>query len=119
MNIAERGGSEVAQQELIELIDQTAVLVSRNRADFILDAARRAAQDTLFGRSTLPKPIVNLWRASPRLSDADGAGVIVSARFSFDRLCKDQKVKMAATAMRKYLIRWCARQDSNLRPPGS
>jgi hypothetical protein len=30
MNIAERGGSEVAQQELIELIDQTAVLVSRN-----------------------------------------------------------------------------------------
>ena len=36
-----------------------------------------------------------------------------------DRLSKDQKVKMAATAMRKYLIRWCARQDSNLRPPGS
>jgi hypothetical protein len=30
MNIAERGGSEVTQQELIELIDQTAVLVSRN-----------------------------------------------------------------------------------------
>jgi uncharacterized protein (DUF1778 family) len=34
-----------------ELIDQAAELAGKNRTDFVLDAARRAAEDTLLDRT--------------------------------------------------------------------
>jgi len=34
-----------------ELIDRAAELVGKNRTDFVLDAARRAAEDTLLDRT--------------------------------------------------------------------
>ncbi|HZQ52885.1 MAG TPA: DUF1778 domain-containing protein [Bryobacteraceae bacterium] len=37
--------------ELRELIDQAANLAGKNRTDFVLDAARRAAEDTLLERT--------------------------------------------------------------------
>lgn len=37
--------------KLRELIDQAANLAGKNRTDFVLDAARRAAEDTLLDRS--------------------------------------------------------------------
>jgi uncharacterized protein (DUF1778 family) len=38
-------------QELRELIDRAAELAGKNRMDFVLDAARRAAEDTLLDRT--------------------------------------------------------------------
>ena len=37
--------------EVRELIDQAAELAGKNRTDFVLDAARRAAEDTLLDRT--------------------------------------------------------------------
>ena len=37
--------------EVRELIDRAAELVGKNRADFVLDAVRRAAEDTLLDRA--------------------------------------------------------------------
>ncbi|HLG97087.1 MAG TPA: DUF1778 domain-containing protein [Bryobacteraceae bacterium] len=37
--------------EARELIDQAAELAGKNRTDFVLDAARRAAEDTLMDRT--------------------------------------------------------------------
>ena len=39
--------------ELNDLIEHAAELVGSNRTDFVLDAARRAAQDLLLDRSTV------------------------------------------------------------------
>ena len=36
-----------------ELIDRAAELAGKNRTDFVLDAARRAAEDTLLDRTVL------------------------------------------------------------------
>jgi uncharacterized protein (DUF1778 family) len=36
-----------------ELIDRAAQLAGKNRTDFVLDAARRAAEDTLLDRTVL------------------------------------------------------------------
>jgi len=36
-----------------ELIDRAAALAGKNRTDFVLDAARRAAEDTLLDRTVL------------------------------------------------------------------
>src|SRR4051794_19350346 len=36
------------------LIDQAAELTGKNRTDFVLDAARQAAQNTLLDRSVIP-----------------------------------------------------------------
>lgn len=37
-----------------ELIDRAAELAGKNRTDFVLDAARRAAEDTLLDRTVFP-----------------------------------------------------------------
>lgn len=39
------------QPKVRELIDQAAELAGKNRTDFVLDAARRAAEDTLLDRT--------------------------------------------------------------------
>ena len=39
------------QPEVRDLIDQAAHLAGKNRTDFVLDAARRAAEDTLLDRT--------------------------------------------------------------------
>ena len=39
------------QPQVRELIDRAAELAGRNRTDFVLDAARRAAEDILFDRT--------------------------------------------------------------------
>jgi len=39
--------------EVRGLIDRAAELAGKNRTDFVLDAARRAAEETLLGRSLL------------------------------------------------------------------
>ena len=39
--------------EVRELIDRAAELAGKNRTDFVLDAARRAAEDTLLDRTVL------------------------------------------------------------------
>lgn len=46
------------QTPVCELIDRAAELAGKNRTDFILDAARRAAEDTLLDRT--------LFRVSPK-----------------------------------------------------
>ncbi len=57
MRIAQRGtGRREAlnlriQPKVRELIDQAAELAGKNRTDFVLDAARRAAEDTLLDRT--------------------------------------------------------------------
>ena len=39
------------QPQVRELIDRAAELAGKNRTDFVLDAARRAAEDTLLDRT--------------------------------------------------------------------
>lgn len=39
------------QPQVRELIDRAAQLAGKNRTDFVLDSARRAAEDTLLDRS--------------------------------------------------------------------
>jgi uncharacterized protein (DUF1778 family) len=39
--------------DLCQLIDRAAAVTGRNPTDFVLDAARRAAEDTLLDRSVL------------------------------------------------------------------
>jgi uncharacterized protein (DUF1778 family) len=39
--------------EVRDLIDRAAALEGKNRTDFVLDAARRAAEDTLLDRTVL------------------------------------------------------------------
>ncbi|MBZ5607212.1 MAG: DUF1778 domain-containing protein [Acidobacteriia bacterium] len=39
------------QPQVRELIDRAAKLAGKNRTDFVLDAARRAAEDTLLDRT--------------------------------------------------------------------
>jgi len=39
--------------QMRELIDRAAALTGKNRTDFVLDAARRAAEDTLLERSVI------------------------------------------------------------------
>lgn len=39
--------------EVRELIDRAAEVAGKNRTDFVLDAARRAAEDTLLDRTVL------------------------------------------------------------------
>jgi uncharacterized protein (DUF1778 family) len=48
-----------------ELIDRAAELAGKNRTDFVLDAARRAAEDTLLDRTVLTVSwrIDSSWRA--------------------------------------------------------
>jgi len=41
------------QPQVRELIDRAARLAGKNRTDFVLDAARRAAEDTLLDRTVL------------------------------------------------------------------
>ncbi len=41
------------QPQMRELIDRAARLAGKNRTDFVLDAARRAAEDTLLDRTVL------------------------------------------------------------------
>jgi uncharacterized protein (DUF1778 family) len=41
------------QPQLRELIDRAAQLTGRNRTDFVLEAAQRAAEDTLLDRTFL------------------------------------------------------------------
>jgi uncharacterized protein (DUF1778 family) len=61
--------------ELRGLIDRAAELVGKNSTDFVLDAARRAAEDALFDRtvfSVSPKPYAEFLRrldAPPRPND--------------------------------------------------
>ncbi|HTA42842.1 MAG TPA: DUF1778 domain-containing protein [Bryobacteraceae bacterium] len=54
--VQRRVGSRAAlnlriQPEVRDLIDQAAHLAGKNRTDFVLDAARRAAEDTLLDRT--------------------------------------------------------------------
>jgi uncharacterized protein (DUF1778 family) len=42
------------QPQVRQLIDRAARLAGKNRTDFVLDAARRAAEDTLLDRTVLP-----------------------------------------------------------------
>jgi uncharacterized protein (DUF1778 family) len=57
MRVAQRGtGRREAlnlriKPEARELIDRAAELAGKNRTDFVLDAARRAAEDTLLDRT--------------------------------------------------------------------
>jgi uncharacterized protein (DUF1778 family) len=41
------------QPQVRQLIDQAARLAGKNRTDFVLDAARRAAEDTLLDRTVI------------------------------------------------------------------
>jgi uncharacterized protein (DUF1778 family) len=41
------------QPQVRQLIDRAARLAGKNRTDFVLDAARRAAEDTLLDRTVL------------------------------------------------------------------
>lgn len=58
--------------EIRGLIDDAAKLAGKNRTDFVLDAARQAAQDTLLDRRTVPlsaaayRQFVTLLDAPPR-----------------------------------------------------
>jgi uncharacterized protein (DUF1778 family) len=45
------GADPVPSADKRELIDRAAELAGKNRTDFVLDAARRAAEHTLLGRT--------------------------------------------------------------------
>ena len=57
MRVSQRGASRRdslnirIQPEVRSLIDRAAALVGKNRTDFMLDAARRAAEDALLDRA--------------------------------------------------------------------
>ncbi len=59
MRVAQRAASKREalnlriKPQLRELIDRAAELAGKNRTDFVLDAARRAAEDTLLDRTVL------------------------------------------------------------------
>jgi hypothetical protein len=56
-----------SRQNRSELIDRAAKLAGKNRTDFVLDAARRAAEDTLLDRTRVYRSalrrIASSWRA--------------------------------------------------------
>jgi uncharacterized protein (DUF1778 family) len=57
MRAPQRGSAKIEalhlriRPEVRELIDRAAELAGKNRTDFVLDAARRAAEDTLLDRT--------------------------------------------------------------------